>query len=471
VSRLTVKAVGLSTICKCLLASLWLASCEGSVGELQLQIVTAPNSMLLAQTEEIQLTVADRSGGASLQQRRFRKTDGAFELNVEIPAMREYVVLQLQAFDSNGAAIARGETPPLVLGPVSADVAIYVGAPLQFGLAPAALTIARTELSVGLQPTGALLVGGIDDSGQIRREVDVYNAYTHTLTESELPTPRKAVTIGSNGSRFAYVLGGIDSTGDAVTGWRFDPSAALAGQYQAISGDWKVGANQVAIATARSGTGDVFVLSGDKPRLFNGIALSSELAMPDVALPAAGAFLKGSTTTDDTVVMVGTSPQRTATVTGVRGNVLQELSSTVLAARIGHSVLARDNDLIVVGGSLTSDVRQAPLRSIVIFSPITGQVTQVDNALMVGRLRAAVAMTNDQRWLVVAGGTDESGEARSDAEIINAMTLMHQATVPLAVARVGGKSIALPNGQLLLVGGVDGSGCAISQLELFVPGP
>jgi hypothetical protein len=45
------------------------------------------------------------------------------------------------------------------------------------------------------------------------------------------------------------------------------------------------------------------------------------------------------------------------------------------------------------------------------------------------------------------------------------------ATLPLAVARTGATALALPNDQVLVVGGVDASGGPIATLELFTPPP
>ncbi|NVB83058.1 MAG: hypothetical protein HOV81_32065, partial [Kofleriaceae bacterium] len=42
-------------------------------------------------------------------------------------------------------------------------------------------------------------------------------------------------------------------------------------------------------------------------------------------------------------------------------------------------------------------------------------------------------------------------------------------TVPLVVPRTAARAIALPNDQILLVGGTDANGAPIATIELFTP--
>ena len=55
------------------------------------------------------------------------------------------------------------------------------------------------------------------------------------------------------------------------------------------------------------------------------------------------------------------------------------------------------------------------------------------------------------------------------SDIYDAMTLTRVATAPLIVPRTDADAIALPNGQILIVGGRDASGQPIDTLELFTP--
>ena len=78
----------------------------------------------------------------------------------------------------------------------------------------------------------------------------------------------------------------------------------------------------------------------------------------------------------------------------------------------------------------------------------------------------AVAAT--ERHLVIAGGAD-GGAVSGAVEIDDATTLQPVATATLAVPRTGATAIALPNDQVLIIGGADGASAPIEALELFTP--
>ncbi|HSD89013.1 MAG TPA: hypothetical protein VLB44_15905, partial [Kofleriaceae bacterium] len=96
----------------------------------------------------------------------------------------------------------------------------------------------------------------------------------------------------------------------------------------------------------------------------------------------------------------------------------------------------------------------------------TGTAETFANVPSEQRSDCAVAAT--ARHLVIAGGTTASGVSAS-VEIFDAMTLAPIATQPLVVPRSGARAIALPNGQVLIAGGIDASGAPTATLELFTP--
>jgi hypothetical protein len=71
---------------------------------------------------------------------------------------------------------------------------------------------------------------------------------------------------------------------------------------------------------------------------------------------------------------------------------------------------------------------------------------------------AAAATSRD---LVIATG--------SAVEIDDATTLAPIATATLTVPRTGASAVALPNDQVMIVGGLDGSGAPTDAIELFTP--
>jgi hypothetical protein len=104
-----------------------------------------------------------------------------------------------------------------------------------------------------------------------------------------------------------------------------------------------------------------------------------------------------------------------------------------------------------------------------------GDVVRIDPAAGTGELieagepRTGCATASTGKYVVVAGGATAAGVVAT-ADIYDAMTLSRVATAPLVVPRTDAEAVALPNGQILIVGGRDASGAPVSTLELFTPG-
>ena len=135
------------------------------------------------------------------------------------------------------------------------------------------------------------------------------------------------------------------------------------------------------------------------------------------------------------------------------------------AARTAHAVvaLAATGKLAIVGGALAG----TPARDAVIADPTAGTSTTVTSALSTARLHAAIAAT--ARYIVVAGGSDGSGAVSATADILDGTTLALVATIPMVVGRTGASAVALPNEQVLVVGGLDATGAPSDLIELFTP--
>jgi hypothetical protein len=171
----------------------------------------------------------------------------------------------------------------------------------------------------------------------------------------------------------------------------------------------------------------------------------SVISRTEVAsLPAAGAAVLG---TD------GVATDVFAGDTGIirfRNSAFDTLDAT---ARPGASVAALPGGrLAVVCGGPTLVVDAA-----------TGAITMHDAHTQTG---CAVAATS--RHLVIAGGTD-GGAVTGSVEVDDATTLAPVAMLTLAVPRTGATAIALPNDQVLIIGGADATGAPIATLELFTP--
>ena len=61
------------------------------------------------------------------------------------------------------------------------------------------------------------------------------------------------------------------------------------------------------------------------------------------------------------------------------------------------------------------------------------------------------------------------GSLATTAEIYDATSLALVATQPLVVPRTGATATAMPNGQIMIAGGVDATNAPIGTIELFTP--
>ena len=441
-----------------------LAGCDTTAGTLQVRIVTAPGSDLLARTSQLRVTLS-----APLTVRLVDKRDGVFVLDLDVAAAAQRAVVKIEALGAAGEFLAWGETPPLVLGPISAELAVFVAPPQTFSLAPAQFAPARAQMGATALSFGALFAGGLDADGVVRSEVEIYNAYTHSFQVGKpLPQARVAPAVAANGTPLAFILGGEDSARQAAAGgWMFDTSVAPAGGYFDIASSVAVPAGQVALPIASSGI-NRFAVSGPITLLLDGPSLSAVALVPPVSVAPRGATVIVNNAVSGFFVGDRLS---SAIVKIDSAGVVVELADLAGARRTGHAVIGRGAEILIVGGGTTT----ALAGSILKIDTSTMIATSFDGALQPPRRDAAVALAGAGRWLIVAGGLDASdggpGTVLQSADVFDAVTLQRVAQVPLVRARTGASAISLANGQVLLAGGQDSAGQPIAEVELFTPEP
>ena len=451
-----------------LIGSFWLtalgllAACDTTAGTLQLKIVTSPGSDLLVRASQLRVTLSDPPAVRIVD-----KQVGGFALDLDVAAAAQRAVVKIEALGVAGELLAWGETPPLVLGPISAELAVFIAPPQTFELAPAQFESARADMGATMLSFGALFAGGLDAAGVVRSEVGIYNAYTHSFQlGAQLPAARVAPAVAANGTQLAFIIGGEDSARNAAAGgWMFDTSAAPAGGYTNIAADITAPAGQLALPIASSGT-NRFVVSGPTTLLLDGSSLSAVALAPALAAPARGATVVANNAV--AAYFVGDRVSRAIVKIDSAGATFEQ-ADIAGARRIGHAVIGRGSDLLIVGGGTTA----ALAGSILKIDTTTMSATSFDAVLQPPRRDAAVALAGSGRWLIVAGGIDatDGGSAAvlQTADVFDAVTLLRVAQLPLAYARTGASAFSLPNGQVLLGGGRDAAGQPIAQVELFTP--
>jgi hypothetical protein len=419
--------------------------CEGNSGLVSVTLTTQPGSTLLDGVQTLRVT-----NTAPPEVHEVSRTSSGFDLALDFEATGAATALIVDGLDAGGSVIAAGASPHFTLGPLDGNIVIYMAAPNSIGASPVMLEAARSELGVGPLSYGALLAGGRLASGAPTDTLSIYNAFDHsTVAGLPLPAPRAGLAVGIGANGLAYLFGGADET-DAPTAnvWRFDTTVAPAGQYFDYGA--KPGferANELAIPI----TNEHFLITGSPAAELNGLA-GSVIARSDITtLPTAGAGLLGI---DGVVAAIFAGP----------GGVLRYHGSSFgfvdvpAGARAGADVVVLpDGNAAIVCGS-TDAIRIAAS---------SGNAQTFPGVPSAIRTGCAVAATS--RYLVIAGGTLEAGDLATTAEIYDARTLALIATTPLVVPRTGADAIALPNGQVLVAGGVDATGAPIATLELFTP--
>ncbi|HTL32468.1 MAG TPA: kelch repeat-containing protein [Kofleriaceae bacterium] len=428
-----------------------LAGCEDNSGLVSVTLTTAPGSHVLDDVQTLHVT-----NTKPLEVHDVSRTSGGFDLSLDFEPTGEATALLIDGRDASGTVIAAGASPPFILGPSDGDIAIYMAAPNSVAASPVMLDPPRSELGVGKLSYGALLAGGRNGSTSAVDALEIYNAFDHSTVKGlALPAPRSSVIVGIGANGIAYLFGGIDESGMATgTLWRFDTTIAPAGQYIDFgpkSGFERAGELAVPIGNEHflvtgSPVADLYGLGG-------AIAAKTDLA----SLPPVGAGLLGTDGVDAAVFadFNGVVRYHAGAFNTVDAPAGPRNGGSVVALPDGHAVIVCGSAL---GAGLTEAVR---------IDVASGTAQSFSN--VPAQPRTACAATATSRYLVIAGGVLDSGVAATTAEIFDAITLAPVATTPLVVPRMGAQAIPLPNGQVLIAGGVDMNGAPIATLELFTP--
>jgi hypothetical protein len=374
------------------------------------------------------------------------RTDRGFDLALDLGADGSLRTLIVEGFDAAGALVATGMTPPLALTGRNSRVLVYMAPAMSVGPAPAALEPARSRSSAAALSYGAVLAGGVDSSGAPSDAISIYNAYDHSLLAGlAMPAPRAGVSVAVTSTNPSingvFLFGGAGPDGAPTdTLWFFDTTAMPSGSYvQAPAADPDSPQRKRAHCAAVPLGGDRFLIAGAPPLQLATAGLTEPEKIP--------AFSSGATvTTSERVISSVLVGEATGEVLQLRGGATEPLG----AQRPNATAAALPGGRIgVFGGEGTA-------RDVLVVDAATGGLTPVPGAL--AETYAALAVAATSRFVVVAGV--RPGGASTLVEILDAQTLERRHAVP--VADELGAAIALPNGQVLLIG---------ATLQLFTPPP
>ncbi|HTX46007.1 MAG TPA: choice-of-anchor D domain-containing protein [Solirubrobacteraceae bacterium] len=136
-----------------------------------------------------------------------------------------------------------------------------------------------------------------------------------------------------------------------------------------------------------------------------------------------------------------------------------------------------DGRVLIVGGATSTTV--PPSTAVELYDPTTGVFTKASDALLVPR-NGPLAVTLPDGQVLVAGGLSSAISSPAiversaeifDPEDLSSQELPTSGSTELTLARYAPVAATLPNGRVLIAGGGDASGNAFSTGELFESAP
>ncbi|HEY0255659.1 MAG TPA: DUF167 family protein [Kofleriaceae bacterium] len=428
-----------------LLAALLLAlcACDGNVNTIDVTLATAPNSTVLDAVQTLKLTLTN----PPQTQTATRSSDGKFAIDLQLDATSETGALVVDGMDASGTIVATGASPPFPLGGVTASVVVYMAPPLSISEALVPLAPARDSFGIAPVPYGAVMLGGKTADGAPASTIAIYNAFSHAFQIGvQLPVAKASPAVAVGTSGYVYVLGGTDATGSPnASVERFDSSVSPSGAITSLGtfdGFARTGQTALSIGSEK------IMLTGSPIGVLDGVAGTLTARTDLASLPATGAAVTGNDGVA-TAIFVGASG-----VIRFRNNAFDTLGIT---GRDNAQVLALPGGKVGVACGAGNFLR---------IDAVTGTF---DSVIIPSTPRSDCAVAATTRYLLIAGGTSDTGDLETTAELYNAATLALVATLPLVVPRAGASAIALPNDQILIAGGHDANGQPIGTMELFTP--
>ena len=125
-----------------------------------------------------------------------------------------------------------------------------------------------------------------------------------------------------------------------------------------------------------------------------------------------------------------------------------------------------DGKILVSGGS---DATGTPIQSVEIYDPATGVFTAAGNAPVARDGNRVTRLDNGKIIFVGGQTTADATSVTNSADLYNHVTATFSATGSLITARQDFSQTSLPNGRILVAGGIDAAGDALSSAELYTP--
>ncbi len=142
-------------------------------------------------------------------------------------------------------------------------------------------------------------------------------------------------------------------------------------------------------------------------------------------------------------------------------------TGSMITARTSPTLTHLPNGKVLVQGG--SDATGTPIQSVEIYDPATGTFT-VASAAPVARDGNRVTRLDNGMPISVGGQTTAtSSSVVNTADLYNHITGTFSATGSLITGRQDFSLTSLPNGRILVAGGIDAAGTALTSAELYTP--
>lgn len=500
-----------------------------------------------ASASRIRMALGDKLSEADV-------SGGKFEVSIELdtPKGDEFKRLLLEAFDSGGALVGRGRTPDFIIAADNFQVGVFVGRPGQVSptelYTPADLTpgstspplpaaLGRTGLTAAalrgrqVSPAepgyGALIAGGVTETGQHPTSAWLYQTLTHQLIDAgTLGTPRRGAALlpsaDATYGQEAVLVGGVGANGAPVSAAekfssRVSSKAQLWGAPAAdITELTKPGLYQPAVAELSITGGAVpeivFLVAGGSedamgmvpsgqaalvrrfPPLEGSSDSSARPGVKPIAAPMgqaapmlAGRWRHSATPTSATAALIfgGLTPadermgKPVAELFSLEKNAFEALALKMpqmmaVPSRRGHVAVRLRSGRVLIAGGYTDDGmgKREVLRSALLVSPTDPNVEVRPTLLGTARYAAAVAAVDND--VVICGGYDATDTPLGDCELLKNEAAgesleMAAKSIPLPQPRAEAQMLAMENGMVLILGGVGRTKLPVANIDVYLP--
>jgi len=345
-----------------------------------------------------------------------------------------------------------------------------------------------------------LVAGGADSTGTPLATAELFNTLTGSwgcvggISSTSSPACNQSMSdsrYGHTGTALAdgrvLIAGGVDASGNALaTAELYVPSSSSFICIGGVSSSPPVCNNSMNDARMFH---TATLLSNGMVLLCGGLDVNkagAEVPTAELFDPSSQSFTTVSSTMSSARALHAASllPDGNVLVSGgLNGNQTAQATADVYAtgvgtfvpakpmntARYSHTSTTLPNGLVLIAGGF--DVNNNPLSSAELYDPNANSFTALPNSMTSPRAGHTATLLPDGKVLI-AGGQSTSGttlQGTNTAEIYDPVAQTFTATGSMNTARVYHIAKLLPNGTVLVAGGVDNNGQVTNSAEIYNP--